>query len=74
MTIRSQSNELGISIPKLYLTGPRSDVETIKELQELVDVGIVPLSADSALHSDSIDHDFSALDFVAVCAGMRGKK
>lgn len=74
LTIRSQSNELGISIPKLYLTGPRSDVETIKELQELVDVGIVPLSADSALHSDSIDHDFSASDFVAVCAGMRGKK
>lgn len=73
-TVASQNRELGLSIDKLYLTGPRGDAETIKELSELVDIDIVPLSADSALHIDSIDQDLSVSDFVAVCAGMRGKK
>lgn len=73
-TVASQNRELGLKIDKLYLTGPRSDAETIKELSALVDIDIVPLSAGSALHNDSIDHDLSVSDFVAVCAGMRGKK
>lgn len=73
-TVESQNRELGLAIDKLYITGPRSDADTIKELSALVDIDIVPLSAESAFHNDSIDHDLSVSDFVAVCAGMRGKK
>lgn len=73
-TVASQNRELNLEINKLYLTGPRSDEETVKELRKLIDIDIIPLSANSALHSDSINSDFSSSDFVAVCAGMRGKK
>lgn len=73
-TIELQNRELGLTINKLYVTGSRSDKETMEELQKLVKADIIPLSAGSALHNDSINHEFSASDFVAVCAGMRGKK
>lgn len=73
-TVASQNRELGLQIDKIYITGPRSDEATVADLRKLVDADIVPLSAGSALHNDNIDHNFSASDFVAVCAGMRGKK
>lgn len=73
-TIESQNRELNLNIDKIYITGPRDDEETLNELRALVQAEIIPLNAGSALHNDKIDYEFSASDFVAVCAGMRGKK
>lgn len=73
-TIELQNRELNLNVNKLYVTGPRSDQETINELQKLVKAEIIPLSVSSASHNNTIDQEFSASDFVAVCAGMRGKK
>lgn len=74
VTINSQIEDLGIKIDTLYLTGPRSDEETAAELKRLLDINVVSLTSDSAKHKDELDSDILSSDFVAVCAGMRGKK
>lgn len=74
VTINAQSSELGVKVNTLYVTGPRSDQETIDQLAEILKMNVVSLTSETANHKDDIDTDFSASEFIAACAGMRGKK
>lgn len=73
VTISSQDDELGVKTDTLYVTGPRSDQETIDKLAELLKMNVVSLTSETANHKEDIDTEYSASEFVAVCAGMRGK-
>lgn len=74
ISVTSQIEALGIMIKKLYVTGPRSDENTVKQLSEILDMDVEALNADNVSSVGEIDKQLSASDFVAVCAGMRGKK
>lgn len=74
VTLDSQKNESGNDVDTLYITGPRSDQETIDALAKILKMKVVSLTTDTANQKNDLDMDVSASDFVAVCAGMRGKQ
>lgn len=74
ITVNSQLDSLGIDINTLYVTGSRTDEETMKSLSELTNMPVVLLNTDMVNHKEGLDEELTSTDFVAVCAGMRGKK
>lgn len=74
ITVNSQLENLGINIETLYVSGSRTDDETMRALSDLTEMRVVPLSIDMVNHKDGLDEELTSSDFVAVCAGMRGKK
>lgn len=73
ISVTSQIESLGIMIDQLYVTGPRSDARTIAKLSEILGMKVSALSASDVKSVDELDEQLMASDFVAVCAGMRGK-
>lgn len=74
ITVNSQLENLGIDIDTLYITGSRTDDETMKAISDLTNMQVIPLSIDMVNHKEGLDEELTSSDFVAVCAGMRGKK
>lgn len=74
ITVNSPTENLEVDIDTLYVTGSRTDSETMENLSSLTNMKVIPLNVDMVNHKDGLNEELTSSDFVAVCAGMRGKK
>lgn len=76
MTLSLQVDDYGAELKKLYIAGPRStDPDLVELLQDELNIDVIALTTEGLVETLSEDDsESSSAEFVAMCAGMRGKK
>lgn len=74
-TLEKETDELQLNLRNIYVAGTRSeDEEFLSDLNETLKLKAVGLTTKLLHQKNGLEEELEGTNFVAICAGMRGKK